>query len=75
MTEQTPKISIDAAVVAARLGMRPETLLAEMRKGLVFQVTEKGEGEDAGRYRVRFRYRAREAVVVVDEAGLPLDGK
>lgn len=75
MADDTPTISVDAAVVAARLGMRPDVMMAEMRKGHVFQVTEKGVGEDAGRYRLTFRYRSREAVIVVDEHGFPLDGK
>jgi len=75
MSSSTPNITVDAGSIAARLGMTPEVLLAEMRKGLVFQLTEKGEGEDAGRYRLTFRYRAREAVMVVDEDRKPLDAE
>jgi len=73
MSTSSPNITVDAGAIAARLGLTPDMLLSEMRKGLVFQVTEKGEGEDAGRYRVTFRYRAREAVMFVDEDGNPLD--
>jgi len=65
-------ITIDAALVAARLGLSPAHLMAEMQRGLVYQLTEKGEGEDAGRYRLTFRYRAREAVITVDRDGVPI---
>lgn len=66
-------ITVNAALVAERLGVDPSLLMREMRGGRVFQVTERGEGEDAGRFRLTFRYRARETVIVVDAEGRPLD--
>jgi len=72
MTSDNPDITVDASVIAARLGLSPDRLMTEMQRGLVFQVTEKGEGEDAGRYRLTFRYRAREAVITVDKDGNPV---
>lgn len=67
-----PDITVDAAVVATLLGLSPTVLMTEMKRGLVYQVTERGEGADAGRYRLTFRYRAREAVLVVDADGHPV---
>ena len=59
-TEQA--IEIDAALVAKGLKMEPEELRAALRDGRVTRTVEKGEGEDAGRFRVTFyaptcRYR------------------
>lgn len=48
------RIEIDAALVAKGLRMEPEALRAGMRDGSVTQTVEKGEGDDAGRYRVTF---------------------
>jgi hypothetical protein len=47
-------IDIDAAVVAKGLYLEPEALRAALRDGTVTRTVEKGEGEDAGRYRVTF---------------------
>jgi hypothetical protein len=47
-------IEIDAALVAKGLRMDPETLRAALRDGQVTRTVEKGEGDDAGRYRVTF---------------------
>ena len=63
------EIVIDAATVAPRLGLTPERFMEELRRGLVFQVTEMGVGEDAGRIRLTFRYRAREFSMILDANG------
>ena len=47
-------IEIDATLIAKGLRMDPEALRAAMQKGLVTRTVEKGEGEDAGRFRVTF---------------------
>lgn len=62
-------------VVAEGLKVPIETLLPGMKAGLVYQVTEKGEGEDAGRLRVTFRFRSRQCRLIVEESGriLPAD--
>ena len=61
--------TIDASVLAPKLGLRPGQLMREMRRGLVFSVTERGEGEDTGGMRLTFRYRARSWVVLIDRNG------
>jgi len=55
-------------VVAEGLKVPLKTLLPGMRAGLVYQITEKGEGEDAGRLRVTFRFRSRQCRLIVEEA-------
>ena len=40
------------------LGVPTEPLKAEMRRGLVYSVAERGIDEDEGRTRLTFRYRA-----------------
>lgn len=47
-------INIDAGLVAKGLHIEPETLRIALRDGSVTRTVEKGEGEDAGRYRVTF---------------------
>jgi hypothetical protein len=40
-----------------------------MRRGIIYSVVERGVGEDAGRLRLTFRYRARAWTVVVQRDG------
>lgn len=47
-------IEIDATLIAKGLGMHPDALRQAMRQGHVTHTTEKGEGEDEGRFRVTF---------------------
>jgi hypothetical protein len=60
---------LDAALIAALLGLDVESLRAAMARRAVFSVVERGEGDDAGRHRLTLRHRATEAVLVVDAAG------
>ena len=63
------QITIDAEVLAPRLGLTVDALKENMAKGLVVSVTETGQDEDAGRTRLTFRYRARVWRVVIDTDG------
>ena len=63
------EITIDAELLAPKLGLSAEALKAEMRKGNVSSVAEAGINEDAGRTRVTFRYRTRVWTVVVEPDG------
>ena len=63
------EITIDAELLASRLGLSAASLKAEMRKGIVFSVAETGINEDIGRTRLTFRYRSRAWAVVVDPDG------
>ena len=52
------EITVDAELLASKLGLSSETLKREMRKGLVYSTVERGEQEDSGNTRLTFRYRA-----------------
>ena len=43
------EITVDAALLAPKLGLSAEALKAEMRKGIVSSIAEIGINEDAGR--------------------------
>jgi uncharacterized protein DUF6522 len=62
-------VTVEAAYLAARLGLPVDRLRTEMRRGIVYSVVERGIGEDAGRLRLSFRYRARTWAVVVHRNG------
>ena len=61
--------AVDADFLAAGLGLSTQSLKAEMRRGLVYSVVERGINEDEGRTRLTFRYRARSWTVVVKPDG------
>jgi Family of unknown function (DUF6522) len=63
------EVTIQAVHLAAKLGLSMDRLRAEMRRGIVYGVVEQGVGEDAGRLRLTFRYRARSWNVVVEADG------
>ena len=63
------EVTIEAAYLAAHLGLTVEKLRAEMRRGIVFGVTERGIGDDVGRKRLTFCYRARSWSVVIEPDG------
>ena len=62
-------VMVEAGYLAARLGLSVARLRAEMRRGIVYSVVERGMGEDAGRLRLTVRYRARAWTVVVQRDG------
>ena len=51
------EIIIAAELLAPKLGLSTEALKAEMRRGYVYSLAERGIDEDAGRTRLTFRYR------------------
>jgi Family of unknown function (DUF6522) len=63
-------ITVEASYLAARLGLSVDQLRTEMRRGIIYSVVERGSGEDAGRLRLTFRYRARAWTVVVQRDGM-----
>lgn len=67
------EITIDAAFLALRLGLSPDALQAEMRRGTVLGVAEQGQDEDAGRTRLTFRHGARTWRVVIEPDGSLVD--
>jgi Family of unknown function (DUF6522) len=63
------QITIEAGYLAAKLGLSVDLLRVEMRRGIVYGTVERGIGEDAGRLRLTFRYRARSWALVVEPDG------
>jgi hypothetical protein len=51
--------TVDAKLVAGKLGLSPEAFWREVQRGIVYGVVERGEGEHAGSMRLTFRYRAK----------------
>jgi hypothetical protein len=64
-------VTVDAGYLAVRLGLSVARLRAEMRRGIIYSVVERGMDEDAGRLRLTFRYRARAWTMVVQRDGDP----
>ena len=58
---------VDAELVAGELGLPPDTFWQEVKRGIVYSVVERGEGEDAGRVRLTFRYRAQSWSIILEE--------
>ena len=66
---QGDEATIEAGHLAAKLGLSVDRLRAEMRRRIIYGVVERGIGEDAGRLRLTFRYRARSWTVVIEPDG------
>lgn len=58
---------IDVELAAGKLGLSPDTFWQEMKRGIVYSVVERGEGEDAGRMRLTIRYRDRSWSTIFEE--------
>ena len=63
------EVTVEAGYLAARLGVSVARLRAEMRRGIVYSVVERGMGKDVGRLRLTVRYRARAWTIVVRRDG------
>jgi hypothetical protein len=61
--------TIDAGELGALLGLAAEEVRRMMREGGITTRTERGEGADAGRYRLSFISPERRLQLIVDEAG------
>lgn len=68
------EITIDACLLATKLGLSAEVLKVEIRRGNVRSVTEQGYGADAGRTRLTFRYRTCSWCAVVESDGTVIEG-
>lgn len=62
-------ITVDSALVGKALNLEPEALRVALRSGEVTSMCERGEGADAGRYRLTFFSPTRRLRLIVDEAG------
>ena len=62
-------LTVDAQVLAPRLGVSVAKLKAEMRRGIVYSRVERGEGADAGYWRITVTYRQHAVRVLVAPNG------
>ncbi|MDI3469766.1 MAG: hypothetical protein OJF62_001829 [Pseudolabrys sp.] len=60
---------IDASTLGRLLEVRPSDILELMQQKQITSLCERGEGADAGQYRLSFFYKGRRARLYVDEAG------
>ena len=58
---------VEAELIAQKLGISPDAFWREMKRGIVYGVVERGEGDDVGRTRLTFRYRARSWSVTLED--------
>lgn len=64
---------VDAEIIGRGLGLEPERIPAMMRNGEISSRAERGEGEDAGRYRLTFFHENNRFYLIVDESGRILE--
>ena len=62
-------VDVDATLVARGLDLPVEQFMAEIRRGIVYSTSERGIGEDEGRFRLTFRYRDRVFRLIVTTTG------
>ena len=63
--------TVDVELVARQFRVSPEAFWLDLKRGAVAAVVERGEGDDAGRTRLAFRYRDRRCSIVLDTAAAP----
>jgi hypothetical protein len=61
--------TVDAEAVGAAFGLNPTEVPAMMRAGAITGRTERGEGADAGRFRLTLFHGGRALRLTVDESG------
>lgn len=69
----TPKIDIEGALVAEKLGLDVAEFRQLMADGKISVLCERGTGEDVGRYRASFYFGDLRARFIVDETGHIID--
>ena len=62
-------IQVPAPIIAHRLDLETPTVQSLMRSGEVTSRCEKGENEDAGRYRLTFFHKGRRFQLVIELDG------
>lgn len=64
-----PVFDVDARAIAKGLGVEARDVPTMMRNGDITSRSERGEGEDAGRYRLTFFHESVRCHLIVDEVG------
>jgi hypothetical protein len=67
MDEPLGDVEIDAEFAARAFGIPVAQFVVELRRGNIHGLVEDGTGEDAGRRRLRLRYRGRELRIVLED--------
>lgn len=67
--DESGEFLLPAEMLAERFGWPTETLRGMMRRGLVSSRVERGEGEDAGRWRLSVRCGNRRWQAIVESDG------
>jgi hypothetical protein len=62
-------ISVDATLIAEAFRIPPQTVLDHIRAGRITTVSERGVGEDAGRFRLTFLLGSGRLRLLVDAEG------
>jgi hypothetical protein len=65
-------ISVDAGLLGRAFGLPPADVPGLMRSGALTSRLERGEGEDAGTFRLTFFHRNARFTLIVDAAGTVL---
>ena len=66
ITASKDGFTADAGLVAKELGLPTDVFWQELKRGIVYGVVERGEGDDIGRTRLTFRYRSRTWCVTLE---------
>lgn len=66
---QADSFQIDASLVADGLGIEASRVPALLRSGEITSVSERGIGEDEGRYRLTFFHRSKRLRLVISDGG------
>ncbi|MDO5614221.1 MAG: DUF6522 family protein [Paracoccus sp. (in: a-proteobacteria)] len=64
-----PPFTVDAAIPAAAFDLTQQAFRDLMRAGQIATRCERGEGTDAGRWRLVFQYGTRVCRLTVDDSG------
>lgn len=63
---------VDAELIGEGLKLAPADVVRLLREGAITSRVERGEGEDAGRWRLTFYHASARFRLIVDEEGLVL---
>lgn len=69
VTRKGEEFTVDAGIIADGLGLPEHAIARAMSTGAITTRTERGEGEDAGRFRLSFFHRQKVLRLTVDEQG------
>jgi len=66
-------VNVNAAIIAADLGLRPDGVLGALRDGRLTAVCEKGVDQHSGQWRLTFYHEGRRLQLIVDQSGRVLE--